>query len=369
MKKAIIVLLFILVSFSYISVQAKDYRDIEVQKFVEQIKPGIPEWFDVKVKKGDKLYGINNHQIGYLYRLFDGKQQNGYILYLDGYGIAEATWEGTDKAIDIVGSVYYIIPGQFVSKEEFENYEPTVSTIKNEMVFAGVVYDIWDVDRVARTYEYNELSNFTLNISNIPNLVSNVDVLSLNYYLKTTIKDVPDYTWREGCVPTSVANMVAYFDNNVWDNLTPFDDSDSYSYTSSGNTASNNLIDDLADRFGTVSPNTDILYMGEQLEVLFDEADLSDYEIYFGVFDDTHIPNPFGEENISDYELLIERGNPVAISLYAHPTYSNHTVTGIGYIASLDFYGVIVHDNYSLTPKQIYISYDLVDYYQFIYEN
>lgn len=92
-------------------------QDHQVESFANECSKVFEEWSEVTSVKGEKLYNYSDEVIGEIYRVYSTSKQNGYVLYLKDTGITEAAWEGRDRAQDIEGRVYYVMPGKFFNRE------------------------------------------------------------------------------------------------------------------------------------------------------------------------------------------------------------------------------------------------------------
>ena len=365
MKKMILLcILFFGVMSNTAVLHAVTTEDYEVSNFYKYLQEVTPEWNKTKLKPCNILHGINDEEIGRLYRVYTkGKQQRGYIVYDYNKGVIEAAWEGTDNALSIKGNVYYISPGQFMSKSKFDEYIVKEKPHEKGMTF-GYVGNITSVSS-NNTFSY-QILNLSLNTSMIPSLSGNVTTTTTYSSIKKVINNVPDYKWREGCTPTSLANVIAYFDN-LWHNtLADEDGSSNFSYTQDSTTISNSLIDEIASYLdtnssgGTTQPG--LVYGWEEY---LDDYSHSTYEVYFGSF---YPLGTISTSNHNDYQTLISNGNPVVINIYNHDVYSNHSVTGVGYLLGYpSVSGAIVHDNWSSTSREIFLSYTEIHDYYFMY--
>lgn len=379
MKKIIILIIFmfsITLTTLSIDVSAKSISDDLVNEFVSNVSHLVDTWSNPKIKKGDTIYGTDDKEVGYLYRIYEGNKQEGYVLYLNSIGIAEATWEGTDSASGIKGKVYYITPGLFMSKSEFRKYQNNQNdsgVLLGDNEIGSTVYHVTN----GSTGQMSTI-NFSFDSSRVPSLSNNVQIMSGPYAIRRTIQEVPDYNWSYGCAPTSGGMLVAYYDNQVWDSLSSYDGNDDYTLTYewvdrwllSDYARNYDVVDDLIEELASSSyfntnsdGGTTVAQMNVGLENYFADNGLSTYKVYLGDF----------QENISDYEALIRSGNTAIISMFGHPTYQNHGVLGMGYLlAAPSTMGAIVHDTWPTEdgyPKEIFISYDLLNYYSFIYND
>jgi hypothetical protein len=359
-----------------VNVSAKSSADELVNEFVESVSELVDTWTNPKIIKGDFLYGIDDKKVGYMYRVFEDNEQRGYVLFLDSVGIAEATWEGTDSAVNIQGKVYYATPGLFMSKSEFAEYQENQIDyiLLSENMLGSTVYHVTN----GTTGAMDTISNFSFSYSNVPNLASNVLSIGYTYSIRKTVQNVPDYNWYEGCAPTSGGMLVAYYDNEIWDTLSDYDGTNDYPlsyewvdrWLLSDYARNYDEVDDLISELASStyfntnsSGGTTIAQMNVGLEDYFADNGLSTYAVYLGDFD----------TNWSDYQSIISSGNVTLISILGHPVYGNHAVLGMGYLlAAPSTSGAIVHDTWPTEegyPKEIFISYDLLTYYSFIYND
>ncbi|MFH2117660.1 MAG: hypothetical protein ABII85_06365 [Bacillota bacterium] len=384
MKKILIFVMFaVFFALAPFSVSAEPCNDSQVKEFVDSVATVVDTWTNPVISRGDYIYGEGDKQIGYLYRIFEKNQQKGYVFYLDSIGIAAAAWEGEDSAKDVKGRVYFIAPNIFVSRSEFIEYQKNLETNQTiaSDVIGSTVYHVTN----GSTGEATVISDFTLDTSRIPNLSSNTYLISTNYAVRKTITNTPDYNWFLGCAPTAGGMFVGYFDNEVWESLSPYDGVDDYplSYIwvnrwlwpdyAKNYDEVDDLIEELASStyFNTnlTTGGTSIAQMNVGLEDYFSDHGLSTYKVYLGAFNTT-----YGlVSNISNYQTLISQGNPVIISMLSHPTYGDHGVLGMGYLyAAPSSVGAIIHDTWSSEegyPVEVFVSYSLLYGYSFIYND
>lgn len=378
MKRKLLLFVFMILcsTIFVVNVSAKSSADELVNEFVESVSELVDTWTNPKIIKGDFLYGIDDKKVGYMYRVFEDNEQRGYVLFLDSVGIAEATWEGTDSAVNIQGKVYYATPGLFMSKSEFAEYQENQIDyiLLSENMLGSTVYHVTN----GTTGAMDTISNFSFSYSNVPNLASNVLSIGYTYSIRKTVQNVPDYNWYEGCAPTSGGMLVAYYDNEIWDTLSDYDGTNDYPlsyewvdrWLLSDYARNYDEVDDLISELASStyfntnsSGGTTIAQMNVGLEDYFADNGLSTYAVYLGDFD----------TNWSDYQSIISSGNVTLISILGHPVYGNHAVLGMGYLlAAPSTSGAIVHDTWPTEegyPKEIFISYDLLTYYSFIYND
>jgi hypothetical protein len=385
MKKGF--LLFFMVSslilFTPSEVQAKNAQDKLVKTFVEECSETIEQWNNVTSVRGEKLYNYADEVIGEIYRVYDSDTQYGYVLYLDETGITEAAWEGRDRAQDIKGRVYYVMPGKFFSREEMNEYvqsqmDNNVES-QSEGALAGSLYHTVDAGSGYYTiYNYS----ITLQSSYFPDLTDNVTYVGSTWSLRYDVENVPDYLAliTNGCAPTAGAMFVGYYDNEIWDSLSTFDGTGSYpdSYVYAGGNYYNyttvvNLINELADYMDyNPSDGTYPYPMAVGLEEFFHDSGYTSYNVLTGLFSENteYYPGSDDDVNLGDYEYIIRKGNVAIINMYNNNTYGNHSTLGMGYLyARTAGMGAIIHDGFPTEmgyPVEVFITYDALDSYYFI---
>jgi len=397
MRKLIIIALVSLFFTSVGVVSAASVEYNEIKTFFEEYSHVEETWSEGKLKRGDDIYGPNSEKIGYMYRIFNKNVQQGYILYLDELGIVEAVFEGKDLASDITGKVYYILPGRFLSKIDY--YDIVDKSIYEQIdLYHEVDYndynnppgessgwastgDPYFPEDVTFTNEW-----FTINTSSVPNVSENLDGESTSFSSKSYLNNVPDYhNWSVGpiyggCGPTAAAMMIAYYDNEEYDYLTDIDGTQYGQDFPLTHTQVNNTVDDLiiemsdylgncrdADGNNTI-PHNQCQGVGPGpfsagMTNYLDAGYWDDYDVVIGRFD----------VGYTDYKNLINLGNPAVIYIENHPFYSAgdgaHYVLGTGYYTAMQSLpGAIVYDDWSTTPKEIFLSFNVLKYYYFLYE-
>lgn len=331
--------------------------------FFESMKEVTPEWYDSHLDKGVMLYDFEDEHIGWLYRPCEGSKQTGYIVYIYGIGVIEAAWEGSDDALRIEGKVYYALPGGFFTEDE--RNEKLQDIAKEDTVY-GYKYRITNYNPVDSTISYYSY-NWSLDSSKHPSLGLNVTSQGSSYGIRKIINRVPDYTGRKGCAPTALATVIAYFDNEWHESLSSHDGVMDFSWNYAVTTDSNELIDELAIYLNTDSSGgTNIFTIPMDWEDYLDDHNHGTYEVLMAAFSNDSIWWP--EVNTSDYQTLISRGNPVLISVLDYEGQGGHAVTGVGYVnAYPNVQGAIVHDNWSSTPREIFIDYKVLRDYYYMY--
>lgn len=371
MRKLFLSTLFAILalSFSQEVMASPDPSSDIVSSFVEELSYVTTEWEGYEIGQKVKIYNPSDILIGYLYRVYVDDIQYGYVLYSDERGIYQAQWEGTDGAEGINGKVYFVAPGIYLNKKDMKKYisEQAEVIFENQFILGAGYY------RISGYYEIGSNSYYTpyaqsksFSDFDLPDLSSNLVNKSIHYTYKYVIDKVPDYAYRAGCGPTAVSNMIAYLDNEEWNSLTTYDGPYNFSYTSSVSVFSSNLIDHFADVFEVDSSGgSDIRFMQQELDEYF--QDKISHFAGLAVVDNSHASN-LPMVNTVFYDEFIDMGIPMLVGLIDHPTYFSHAVTGVGYLSTPTISGIVVHDNFSSTGKEVFIPWSEVDYYVFIYK-
>jgi hypothetical protein len=195
---------------------------------------------------------------------------------------------------------------------------------------------------------------------------------------KVWIENVPSYLnglddiWGS-CAPTAGAMLVAYYDNELWNNLSTLEGiwwwQDFPLLHEDDEKLVNDLIFDLAGYFRTcIDMESDLAdedncVGSSPVEIAYELSEYLDdhnHSAYDGVL------APM-DNDYDDYSALILHGNPAVVNLFYDPTYGNHSVLGIGfYNAYMSPSGLIIYDDWD--HGEVWISLTYVDYYEFIYD-
>lgn len=390
MKKYFLIILVCLLFFTPGSTQAisTDEKVIneQIELFVDVYSTLEETWQNAKIKKGESIYGSNDQEVGYIYRLFSKENvQRGYILYLNEKGIVEATFDGTDNVSEIKGKVYYIMPGRFLSKKAFVEYTANYSEDEqNPYSDVGVDYgatgERYDGDPLDPANINTTIVSYTVSSSHMPDLSSNVDYSSSLYHASWIIDGVPDYmNWPDAdfnnaCAPVSAANLVAYYDNEYKDSFSNQEGwFDKFNMNHDGD--ADDLINELGDYMGncvafdiwgnqvTLPPanchGANDEQVGAAINDYFDDRGLGEWELYHDFF----------SSNFEEYKSIIRLGNPTLIGLWGHATYGTHLTTGVGYyVVNGAPAGVVIHDNWQNTGENIWLAASEADVFFFIYD-
>ncbi|GEM_PF-3254595 len=385
MKKILVVFVALLIGIqlSCIPVNADSPIANEISIFIQEYSLVEPTWVNANVHSFERLYNIDDDLIGYLYRIYQNNVQQGYIIYLFEMGITEAKFTGVDKAIDIYGKVYYVVPSGFFSKKQLqENYDILVynATIQTDLTGTGWGQDVtlirYNPDGSELNYESVE-DYFYINTSHVPNLSANVNSYYISMVSKVWIENVPSYLGQlvgmaNVCAPTAGAMFIAYYDNELWNNLSTLEGGWWWQYFpllhEDDEDLVNELVLQLSGYFRTcINMNGDLT---DPTNCVGSSAE----EVAFGLknyLDDhnhssyTGIKATMGVD-YDDYTALIALGNPSVVQLAASSSYGSHSVIGIGfYSAYMSPSGLIIYDDQ--THGEVWISYSIATYYEFLY--
>lgn len=157
----------------------------------------------------------------------------------------------------------------------------------------------------------------------------------MSLVIEKTISGVPFYKWYRGCVPTSTAMVMAYWDAHGYSNLP------------TGTT----LIDELANAMGTNSKGE--TYLSNAPPAIVDVALNHGYSSWAATNDG--IGRAYS--TYSEYVNEINGGRPLLATVYDSTTYLNHSMAGVGY--RYDDYQdwIIVHDTGDVY-NQKYLDYN-----------
>lgn len=401
MKKTFSIMLLITLAFSFAGtsdLKAASVEFKEIETFFEEYSQVEATWKDGKLKRGEDLYGQNDEKIGYLYRIFNKNVQQGYILYLDDLGIVEATFECEDLASNIIGKVYYILPGRFLSKTDYYDiidvsaFEHEDEIIENKYIDSiytrslstgqlttGAPHDPSTLQYWAYFYE--------VITPDVMDLSSNFASYSMSTSAKFYINSIPDYhnypygPISNGCIPTSAAMLIAYYDNEEYNDFTEIEGPEWSQDFPLDHADNRDLVDELIIEMSDYLGNCIDYSTGLSLEHcechpipsstasagisnFLDDAGHDEWDAISGYFD----------TSTSQYQQLINLGNPSIISIKNHPIYNPagvcHAVLGMGYYyIYMSQPGAIVHDDWSSTSREIWLSYDVCAYFTFLYND
>lgn len=386
MKKLLVLVMLTLFGLQIVTidVHASSTMDAEISQFIQEYSLVEHTWVEARVHSSERLYSIDNQIIGYLFRVYQKNIQQGYIIYLFDSGITEAKFTGTDRALDIKGKVYYITPSGFLSKKQVDEYYDVLlynSQISTTLTASGSGEKItqleYDENDLLEDYSHNDVT-FTITTSHVPDLSSNVSSYYISMVSKVWIENVPSYlNGLDGiygsCAPTSGAMLIAYYDNELWNNLSTLEGIWAGQYFPLFHEDDEDLVNDLifvmADYFRTC------IDMDGDLSSSANCVGSSPVEIAYGLsrYLDLHWHPAFEgilryfSTDYDDYTSLILLGNPAIVNMFYHPTYGNHSVLAMGfYNAYMSPSGIIIYDNWE--HGEVWLSYSVVSYYEFIYD-
>ncbi|MCU5406791.1 S-layer homology domain-containing protein [Bacillus cereus] len=341
----VVLTVFLLSNLKYASASEKDYEVItkeaaqrKAEIYVKAIgEHSYPNWIDSKFSESKTLRDLNGKVKGYLFQIQKENQDYGYVIVngsMIGSSILESTRAGNNPYKDIhENDAVYNGPIQYFKKENglvtslsTNEIIPKEDLIKNKSLKEEVVYS-------SKNFGGNVIQQETFN--------------------SKIIKDVPDYTWLVGCVPTAIANIVAYWSKNGFPNLLK------------NNETSDWLIDNLGTMMGTdrgTAESTGGVKYGTRTDRIAPAL-----QIYWN---NRGYSSP--DFNYAEYKKItfdtikreLDSGRPYGFSVYKHNMYEEHYLTGIGYeeliIPDLNekFQTVIVHDTWASTPEDVSLDYN-----------
>lgn len=221
----------------------------------------------------------------------------------------------------------------------------------------------------------------------ITNLEGDIIPYSTSMSGKYYVDGVPDYNnfpdspINNGCGPTAATMMIAYYDNEKYNGFTEIEGIWWWQKFPDIHSDDDSLVDELivemSEYLGNCSDasgnNTlehnqchgvSTAQLAAGLENFLDDEGYDEWNTVVNYF----------EADKAGYQQLISTGNPSVIFINDHPTYApgdaGHFVLGMGhYAAYMSQPGVIIYDNWSTTGREIYLSYDVVALYTFLYND
>jgi hypothetical protein len=161
------------------------------------------------------------------------------------------------------------------------------------------------------------------------------------------IPGVPDWNqfWGSygcwsGCSPTSAVNAMGYWDNQGYGNLI---------YGSDWQSAVNEMRTDMGTWCG--QDGTGWTSIGNISPGMSQYAQAHGYTFASELWCEGCAISPTYDR----YRGEIDANRPLLVDVINHPTYHDHTVTGVGYDTSGPY--LIVHDNWSSTGENVYLQY------------
>lgn len=397
MKKFFTVTLMLIFLTSLTVVSATDKELNEVETFFKEYSEFESSWQGAKLVKGERVFGLEDKEIGNIYRVYNDKSQQGYVLYVESFGIVEATFKGIDTAKNQKSDVYYILPGRFMSRDDYykqidTSHNDDALIIENKFLSSSkstyYVGIFASGNALTNTISIDDSYNYIINTNHAMNLSSNSVISTTTAGTEAYINNVPDYhnypygPVGKGCYPTSAAMLLAYYDNEADNSFVTTDPAniDFPINHSSFKTMVDGLIIDLAELMGNCSDyntgqniytgnNCHSISLGQSMVGLTHYLDNGNHDEYVAIADKFY-------NNFPQYQQLINLGNPAIIRVNNSPLYGvvpsgdlGHAVLGVGYYATINTdAGVLIHDNWESTNKVIWLNIDAVQWFEFIYE-
>ncbi|MDA2087543.1 MULTISPECIES: S-layer homology domain-containing protein [Bacillus cereus group] len=303
-----------------------------VGKYVKTVSEHTyPNWKGASYSIGKTLYSSEGKISAYVFQIRKADQDVGYII-INGKKnespIIESARKGTNPFEDVEeGNAIYNGPLKYFKKENGKIVTLGPDPKQEKKIFKPIQIE----DNA--TIEQQEKNNSSMKPKKL--LASNINTKKL--------ANVPDYIWFRGCTPTATTNLLGYWYLKGYENLMP-------------NIYPWDTIEEIAKYYGTKvdysQPDYGSTYVDKiapGLKKYFnDKGYRAEVELHMG-------------SSFQGIKNEIDQGRPMLITTYKHPTYGDHSVTGIGYE---DFYSpefnenfrsLIVHDTWETTPEDMYI--------------
>ncbi|PEO52056.1 C39 family peptidase [Bacillus pseudomycoides] len=293
-------------------------------------KRSYPEWKDAYFSENTILYDLEGSIKGYLFQVKKDDKNLGYIIANSNQNqpsIIESTREGSN---------------------------PYTTVKEGKTIYTGLLQQSTQENK--NKYNIEEIKKHVNVEENKQNVSKNTFYASLkaesisDNEKRKIINDVPDYQWYRGCSPTSIANIISYWDKHGYNNLVK------------DNETTNTLIDNIGNDVKTNEKGSTLIrnYM-PGIRKYWNERG------YYPkiVTDD--------KPTYDKYIKEIDANRPILISLQNHPFYENHAIAGVGYqqfyIPELneDFKDIILRDTWPGTPIDTYYSFNESSKYIFGY--
>lgn len=329
---------------SEFNVQSAIVSSVE-EKISERISKGFSEFEDLKAGKQIELLDENNTVTKTHVELVNLKNQlSGYMVvdHAQNYEIVEFALGDVHPLQNITSnSVYYLGPLA---------YAELLDDTKLKYV------------QTNDTFEKSELKEIKKKIENLKKYEESTGISAFNVtdYSYKVISSVPDYqqnnntSMENDCVPTSAANVLMYWRNNGYSNISP---------TNSWTTVAN--------RIGVIMGHSDSTGVSRSEIVPGLKTFLAERG-YSSTFTITRDTTP----TFAEMKSLINGGDPSMLSTNGWITQSGgHNVTLVGYEEYYDpakikwFRSVIVRDNWGSTPKDVWFQFgaeDVDDIYKIV---
>lgn len=339
-----------LISVSEIIVNKNDAKKIAENHIIrEKYSAEFKDWINGKVDNGTELVDFNNNLIAYIFNVYDKTGPLGYVIVSANKNmppILEYSRANSPYSIGLSKIKRNLQKNETIKKTSYVYFFPNTYIIrftvdKNNYMQAEELVDVRNYKKFAN----KDINQGAINFSDINNVKTWDKLFDFNSMSSGTIttkkiSGVADLTWYKGCAPTSAANLIYYWDSHGYPNLVTTE-------------TSNQVIEKLATYMGTdssgstnvfnIMPGT-IQYIKSKGYTNFDGYNLNPPTYY-------------------DIRNEIDNSRPLLLSVIGHPTYKNHTMTCVGYeytteLGQITEKYVIVHDTWSSTPADVYITFD-----------
>lgn len=303
-------------------------------KYVKTVsKHTHPDWRDASYSNGKTLYNVEGKVSAYVFQVRKANQDVGYIIVNSNKNashILESTRQGTNPFENVEeGNAIYNGPLKYFKKENGKIVTLGPDPKQEKKIFKPIKIE------ENTTIEQQENNNSSMKPRTL--LASNIN--------RKKLANVPDYVWYRGCTPTATTNILGYWYLKGYENIMP----SIYPW---------DTIETVAKYYGTVvdfsKPDYGSTYTSKIAPGLTKYFNDRGYKAEIKL----HDGNSF-----QDIKNEIDQGRPMIINTSKHPTYEDHSVTGVGYE---DFYSpefnenfrsLIIHDTWDTTPEDMYIDF------------
>ncbi|TCP68317.1 C39 family peptidase [Baia soyae] len=293
--------------------------DIVKATIAQKVQAGSPEFKEIRPGKVTPLLDKEHKETVYFVELVKASEAKigGYMVASKGK-VIEFSLGDTHPLQNVENPVYYLGPINYA--EDLGNHYL----------------------RDLRTGEKFSKDSIVVNKQRRSN-ESNVMPASSS---RRVISGVPDYqqsdntSMRNDCVPTASANVMMYWDQHGYPNL-----------------SGDNNWKTVANRFGVLMDHHETgVYVSDIEDGLEDYIEERGYEDRFTVDRDWLI------FDFSTIENQIKAGNPTLLSIDDYRgSDGGHAVTAVGTDIGITHKFVAVHDNWASTPKEVWFEYDAED--------
>lgn len=306
----------------------KDEAHQKANHYIKGVsKQAYPNWKDAQIGASNTLYDLDGNITGYVFQIEKNNEEHGYIIANgknNGPSIIESTRAGANPYKNIEeGKAIYTGPLQHLKKEN----DKIIDLHTNQ-----------NVEKLEEKKQLEVVQNYSFSAPKVERFSNKPKIQN------KLINNVPDYQWYRGCSPTAIANLVAYW-SQYYNNLLRDDETP------------HQLIDNLGDMMGTDKNKgaTEQSKMAPGIQQYWKSRGYNVETQY-----DT-------QPTYEKFKKEIDLDRPIIVNLNNDSTFSDHTVTGVGY---MDIYipelnetnrDITVHDTWYNTPVDVIVNFDQIE--------